>query len=208
MNALNLLEVTTFRRSVSGSPTGGALDRLYSRLCSIVFDAAEPIPYLKSLLSDHTPSDDVFRPRLVELSLSRQRSRTKYMLDKFERDHFAAGQSGKEIADRSVVEIEHIAPEKTFSADKWIPWREYLNVNKETFKMNRHRLGNLTLLNEKANKKASDNPFELKKEYYEESAFEMTQAVCEYDDWSIENIDKRTNDLADIAVQIWNMDRI
>jgi uncharacterized protein with ParB-like and HNH nuclease domain len=186
VRALEMLEVFSFRRSIADSPTGGALDRIYSRICSQVFNTPEPLSSLKVFFSDRMPGDDVFKSSLADLSL-KSGSRTKYMLDIIEREHFMSSGYGKGI-DRSAVDIEHIAPRSAFDATKYSTWRGYLGVDKDTFYRHRDSLGNLTLLESIYNARASDKPFEQKKDEYRTSDFEMTRSICEYDEWSIDLI--------------------
>mgnify|MGYP006309472863 CR=1 FL=1 len=100
-------------------------------------------------------------------------------------------QSGEDKEyDRATVDLEHIAPQRTFSAKKYGPWRDVIGVGEGEFNQYRNRLGNLTLLEERLNEKASDNPFQQKKDQYKLSDFEMTQAVREeYDVWTVDEIE-------------------
>lgn len=70
------------------------------------------------------------------------------------------------------------------------------------------RIGNLTLFEQKLNIRASDNPFEQKKEYYSKSDFRMTREIWEYSNWSSEVIEQRCSEMAEVALSIWDFDRI
>ena len=115
--------------------------------------------------------------------------------------------TGSKVTEIETVEIEHVAPRKSYRAKKYSTWPQYLGVSEESFEENCNKIGNLTLLNERMNARAQDNPFRQKKREYEGSEFEMTKEICDYEDWSIENIEKRTEKLAEIAPKIWDFDK-
>ena len=68
----------------------------------------------------------------------------------------------------------------------------------------RNRIGNLTLLEQSLNEKASANPFDKKRDQYKLSEFDMTEHLRQnYQDWNIDTIERRSEELADISVDIW-----
>lgn len=206
LSLLRLLEVFMIRWRVAGNQTGANLDKVFSELCSDAFDDSDPLKTIRLRLAEEAPSDNEFRSRLTNSDFSRN-AQTKYMLDTIERQYYMQSGEGKEY-DRATVDLEHIAPQRTYSAKKYSPWRDVISVGEAKFDHYRNRLGNLTLLEERLNESASDNPFQQKKDQYKLSDFEMTQAVREeYDKWSIDQIEHRSEKLAEIGVEIWDFDR-
>jgi hypothetical protein len=120
-------------------------------------------------------------------------------MEGFSKDH-------SKVIDSTTVEIEHIAPRKSFTADKYVSWGDYLDCGKETFEEYCNKIGNLTLLNQRMNARAQDKPFDQKKREYESSEFEMTQAITNIEYWSTDKIEERTKKLAEKAPEIWNFD--
>ena len=206
LSVLRLLEVFMVRWRISGNQTGSKLDRIFSELCSNAFDTTDPLKAIQMRLAEEAPGDDEFRSRLTNSDFSRN-AQTKYLLDTIERHHYMESGEGKEY-DRATVDIEHIAPQQAFSAKKYSTWRNVLGVGKAEFNQYRNRLGNLTLLEGRLNETAKDNPFEQKKDQYKLSDFQMTQDIRErYDEWTVEEIEDRSERLADIGAEIWDFDR-
>jgi hypothetical protein len=53
---------------------------------------------------------------------------------------------------------------------------------------------------------ASDRPFAQKKNQYHSSNYEMAQSIDGYDSWSIEVIENRSQELAEIFANVWNFE--
>lgn len=198
------IECLMLRWNISRYSTGSEVDKLFNRLSHTAFNQSDPADYVRYEFTKSAPSDEEFKRNFAQRG-HRQNDQTKYILDSIERNNFMSSGKGKEIAERSQVHIEHIAPSRTFSAKKYDSWMEYLDVDEPTFSDHKNRIGNLTLFERRLNIQASNTPFEDKKGYYETSDFEMTRLLCHYDHWSIENIDKRSKELADIAAGIWSI---
>lgn len=54
------------------------------------------------------------------------------------------------------------------------------------------------------NARAQDDPFDQKKREYSGSEFRMTKNVCNYDRWSLETIEARTEELSEVIPHIWD----
>ncbi|MCO8268834.1 DUF1524 domain-containing protein [Haloferax sp. AB510] len=205
IQVLRLLESFMTRWRVADLTTGASLDRIFSGLCSTAFDSANPVDEIRSKLKEEAPGDDEFRAKFAS-SEFKQNSMTRYVLDTLEREHYSSG--GGKTYDRASVDIEHIAPQAALSADKYSTWRDVLTVGEAEYKNQyRNRIGNLTLLEESLNEEASANPFQQKIDQYRLSDFKMTEDVrSTYSEWTIDTIEKRSDKLAEIAVEIWNFD--
>lgn len=105
------------------------------------------------------------------------------------------------LRDSDVI-VEHILPQGD-GRDIAQGWGKFDDSNRAAYT---DRLGNLTLLHRKDNKpqvKHSKN-FAAKKAVYEACLYEMTKALCEYDDWGPATVEERQEKLAKLAAEIWN----
>lgn len=209
---LKYVEVFMIRWKLANYQSGTGLDKIFSRLCSHAFADGDPMPgspldEIKNKLSEEAPSDEEVYAGLANEDFSRN-PQTKYVLDMIESHHFMAGQGrGAKSYNRATVDIEHIAPRAAFTAKKYSPWTDVLGVDEDGFEQYKNRLGNLTLLEDRLNEKASDRPFQQKKDQYKLADFEMTQEIREeYDIWTKNEIEKRSKELAEIGVDIWQFD--
>jgi uncharacterized protein with ParB-like and HNH nuclease domain len=200
MEALSVLERFLVRWKVANYASGGQLDRIYSELCSTVFDQDDPVEKMAEYLREKYPSDAEFRAG-IENKRVKLNDRTKYMLKRIEEDYYDG------TIDRlNNFDIEHIAPRSAYTAMKHSAWVTELDATQATFEQYRDRLGNLTLLESDKNVRAGNDPFEAKKSEYVTSNVSMTQSVAEdYNDWDLDTIQRRTSVLADIAENIWSL---
>lgn len=200
MEALILLESFLLRWKVASYPTGGELDRLYSRVCTNAFDEDNSMRAIYNELSERCPSDEEFIAA-IENKRVRLNDRTRYILKRLETDYY----DGEEV-DLDSVDLEHIAPRASFSAKKYSAWPSSLQATEAQFEQYRDRLGNLTLLESDMNIAIGADPFKKKRETYAQSKIQMTQKVEEdYSEWNIDKIGQRTSELAQAMVQIWDM---
>ena len=201
MESLLLLESFLMRWKVSSYPTGGELDRIYSRICSEAFEKENSIREIYKGLSDRCPSDEEFIAS-IENKRVRLNNRTSYILKRLEMDYYDGIEANLDEFDR-----EHIAPRASFSAKKYSAWPSTLGTTEAQFEQFRDKLGNLTLLETDKNISIGADPFKKKKEAYAESKIQMNQRLCEdYDSWGTDEIEQRTSELANAMVQIWNLD--
>ena len=201
MESLLLLESFLMRWKVSNYPTGGELDRIYSRICSEAFDEDNSIREIYKGLSDRCPSDEEFIAS-IENKRVRLNDRTSYILKRIETDYYNGMEANLDEFDR-----EHIAPRASFTAKKYSAWPATLGTTEAQFEQFRDKLGNLTLLETDKNISIGADPFEKKRETYATSKLKMNQQLCEdYDSWGTDEIEKRTSELANAMVQIWNLD--
>ena len=200
MEALGVLERFLIRWKVANYATGSQLDRIYSELCSTVFDESDPIEQMADYLREKYPSEEEFKAG-IENKRVKLNNRTKYILKRIEEVHY-----GGTIERMDDYELEHIAPRSAYTATKHSAWVTTLDTTEATFEQHRDRLGNLTLLESDKNIRASNNPFETKKSEYATSSVMMTTTLAnEYEDWNLDSIQQRTSELAEVAVNIWSL---
>lgn len=66
-----------------------------------------------------------------------------------------------------------------------------------------HKIGNLTLLSSRMNQKESNRPFSQKKQSYASSEFAMTNQLAGYEKWGQDEIEERSQRLAEVAVVVF-----
>lgn len=196
---LRLIESFVVRGRLTDITTGKTLTKLYAGICSDITDGQDMVSYLSRRLSDRAPDDDIFAASIRNSDFTRS-DRTRYILEKYEDVYYP----GDDRQASMEGEIEHIAPRKAFTADKYTTWPDYLSTSKEEFQSVVNKIGNLILLEERLNIEASDDPFEQKKNHYSQSDFEMPRAIKRNSEWSVDLINDRTDRLAKAAPGIWD----
>jgi uncharacterized protein with ParB-like and HNH nuclease domain len=193
------------RRQICDRNTGPH-DTIFNHLSQNAFEADDPLRYMDDYLTSdgRFPSDDQFIRHFIQESFSRS-DRTKYILSKIEEDHF--GHGGKEVVEsRYQVHIEHILPERS-GKNLTKLWLEPFGISDDEHDDFKKRIGNLTLLEEDPNISASNRSLEKKQDYYteDETDFEMTHELKDKDRWDIEEIEERSQRLAEIAAKVWSL---
>ncbi|MBL7143310.1 MAG: DUF262 domain-containing protein [Phycisphaerae bacterium] len=198
------IETFSLRRAICGWSTN-EMEVIYNQIANS--DGGIPTPKeISDYLKERTPKDDEFKAKFIQRDF-RQDTQTKYVLEQFE--YFKVGTREKRISGRQNVHIEHIMPltiiskrcKKRHGGD----WRKYLGENAGKHSEYVHKIGNLTLLAAELNVPASNNPFASKKTFYEKSEIRITNNLCMFDDWQIGEIQKRSNQLAGTALEIWKI---
>ena len=95
--------------------------------------------------------------------------------------------------------LEHILPENPN-----IGWESFFNEEEQSAYVN--RLGNLTLLEDKPNRNASNGVLVEKKPIYTASQYNMTNVLCRSDAWTPERVKERQLKMAKIAAGLWKAD--
>ncbi|MFC6723384.1 DUF262 domain-containing protein [Halobium palmae] len=203
LRALNLLESFVFRWRITGQQTGTDIDEIHAKLCSTIFNDPEPVDRLKERLMAISPDDSDVRLAVRTEDFARN-ARTRYILTEIENEYF---ESGTKKVSLGSIEIEHIVPRKAFTAQKYSTWPSYLDISPGKFDEYSDKIGNLTILDERSNARAQDNPFDQKKEEeYVSSEYEMTKSIANYEEWGPAQIENRTERLADVCPTIWSFD--
>jgi uncharacterized protein with ParB-like and HNH nuclease domain len=200
LKLIELLETFAIRRNIVGTSTSD-LDLIYNKLALDSFsEGTDWYEFIKEYLGKNMPTDLEFESKFKVVQLQ-QNDQTKYILDKLESE-FGAGNKGKRVGNSFSVHIEHIAPQTMKDPSLWDGFAE---LDSDEQRECITSIGNLTLLEKKPNIKASNNSFEVKKEFYAESSTEMlmTNELSKYEKWGVEEIKERGERLAKMAVKIW-----
>lgn len=208
LKILDLIECFILRRQVCEYRTG-ELDDIFPKLCR--FSKKDIVENIRKELFDHLPDDEEFKEKFSLFNNKGSEERAKYILSKIE---YKMESDSKEIDIRGgkEVHLEHIIPQtivgKKAREEQGGDWVRYLGSNKdkvkELHKKYINRIGNLTILGEGLNIKASNNPFRSKIEEYKKSVFLLNKdLVNSYKKFKFLQVDQRGEKLAEIAVKIW-----
>lgn len=140
--------------------------------------------------------DNVFKTIFSKKDI-RKTKLSKYILEKIE--HFI--DTNKEKISKKIT-VEHILP-KTLNKE----WKEYLNKNKLEADELVDRIGNMTLLLGKVNRKAQNNFFTKKRDdfYKEMTNLKINEPLKSIESWTKDDIEKRQIWLAEYATKIWRI---
>lgn len=158
---------------------------------------------IKDIIIKNTPGDAEFNKMLKEISWDKNEV-VNYFLRKLEYK-ISGSNSSKQfvIKPRKEVHVEHILPQNVKSE-----WSSKLGLesNSATYTMLSLKLGNLILLEFDINTSIKDSLFNIKvNKYRESSLIQVKKFICEYKEWNENYINKRTDELAEEALKIWNI---
>ena len=194
--------VISFRYNVIGNQPTHEQERVYNQVAFRISqgELANLQSILEALASVY-PGDDVFRATFADKSMKTVQSRNKkvvrYILGEIE--HHVSGAAFD--TNRDTCSIEHILPENPPEV-----WEGFTDDNMEAFV---YRLGNMTLLHETANRKGSNDSFEVKRQFFATSEFHLTkQLTSDYTQWGPENIQRRQDWMARQATAIWRISQL
>lgn len=141
------------------------------------------------------PKDIEFKTRILDAKMYGSGDRAikaKFILDTIEESY-----NHKEKITLVDLQIEHIMPQ-TLSES----WQAHLGEGWETaHELLLHTIGNLTLTG--YNSKLSNDDFESKKDIYADSHLEMNKYFDNVCSWKREDIEQRSNELAEVLLKIW-----
>lgn len=195
---LHAVEAFIVRRAVCGIPTN-----ILNRYFPTVFQALDIDDLPGSLQSKFTsetgsrrvPSDEEFKKCLIERSLYGNRI-LRYLLVEIEKHE------NKEPPLLKDLQIEHIMPQ-TLSDE----WKEELGSDWELIHQKYlDTLGNLTRTG--YNQEYSNETFQKKRDMergFRDSGLHINRELAKLDKWGKEEIEKRAQDLATKALDIWSL---
>jgi hypothetical protein len=204
IKVLKGIEAFILRRHICEYRTA-ELDDIFPKLVLIKDECR--YDQIKEMLQKHYPVDAEFEEKFATYSHRRSENRAKYILEQIEY-HLIKDQGEYELRSGSDVHLEHIIP-MTISTKKALrefgDWVTYLGKDaEENHERYVDRIGNYTLLAQKLNIKASNNPFSAKKKEYRKSNIRMTQElVYRYRVFRYKQVKQRSQEFAKLAVKIW-----
>lgn len=201
---LKTLETFMLRRHICEYRTG-ELDDIFSNLVKITDN--DIVNQVKKALSRHLPSDDEFELKFTLHNYKGNANRAKYVLEMIE--YASIDDKGEYILNTgNEVHLEHIIPQTIRtkkSKREFGNWQKYLGRNAlERHKDYVERIGNLTLIAQKLNIIASNNPFKAKAEEYKKSNISITKEVAsKFREFRFDEVEKRSGEFAKKARKMW-----
>ena len=184
------------RRSICDLDTK-SITKLFAPLLSDVIDYCREDYNLivESLIHNlivRNKNDSMFVPDEVQLydmvlnsNVYKNKNVLRIFLDKLEHDQNPAP------VDLDKLNIEHIMPQNPRNE-----WYDILNVDQETYERNVNRLGNLTLASISDNSRMQNRLWDYKNKILANTShLKINKEILEIDQWTIEEIDKRTKNL-------------
>lgn len=199
------LECFMLRRHICEMRTGEH-DDLFSKMMDII-DAGDILNEIKAQLKDDTPSDAAFKESFPGHHFKgKLTDRAKYVLEQVE--YHEQGNAGELIiASGAEVELEHIIPQTIStkaSKEEFGDWEKYLGPDSVAkHKKYVNLIGNMTLLADKLNIQAYNNPFAKKKGSYKKSSLMITKKLASQSQFKFRQVDKRGKALAEKSIKIW-----
>ncbi|MBF0542255.1 MAG: DUF262 domain-containing protein [Nitrospirae bacterium] len=196
---LRACSIASFRYNVICGLNPNIMEIVYNDIVvKIVAGELTKISDIISILKGKIyPEDNIFKEAFVEKELKttgRNKKIVRYIL-------FAIEKQLSHIHYDSKSEkhtIEHVLPESP--KDNWPDFNE----NRDSSFI--YRLGNLTLLLDKPNRKIENKGFNEKREIYKDSEFQMTKNIAENNSsWDISRISSRQKEMAQLAASIWSL---
>lgn len=203
---LRLTESFVLRRHVCRERSNET-EALFARLCGT--KPVAPVQATKDAYRELCPADDKFRDEFVAASFTANViDRARYCLEQIEMSKHGAYDE-LQVLGAEDVHVEHIIPQKIKTKkakDEFGDWITYLGEKAEAqHEKYVSRIGNLTIFSGTLNIGASNNPFQKKKQAYKESSIKLTQDLLKLSQFKFSNVEKRSKDLAEIAVGLWPM---
>ncbi len=205
IEVLRMVETFHIRSGICGKTTS-KLDQIYNELSNEISESNlnnlvnlvnERFTKELKLEADNISFERSFKTR----SLKPSELRSKYILWKL------SDPTGETIPDLSVIQTEHIMPQ-TLSPE----WYSYLGLKtgknneeiKSIWEEYLNRIGNLAIIKNEWNARDSNKLFEVKKMDYMKSEFASTSDLASLDMWSFNEIDERSNELCQKALEKWS----
>ncbi|MCM8827608.1 MAG: DUF262 domain-containing HNH endonuclease family protein [Candidatus Omnitrophica bacterium] len=205
LDIMEMIETFHIRWGICDQSTS-RLDQIYNEICMELDENKNPPKFkdaIKQKLSQairNNADDEIFKRSFSLRTFKTAESRTKYILWKLSKP---TGETSLNIKE---IQTEHIMP-RTLS-DDWVKYlmndtfkskEEIIALHKE----NLDRIGNLTIIKGGWNISMSNRLFDEKKKEYEKSEFQITKNLITYKKWTFDEIENRTKDMVDEALEIW-----
>lgn len=196
---LNRVAGWSIRAMVAGKLGGGSSEEAFCSAALAVADgSATNQTAVGKVMASFVPTDAEFKAAFRAFGPI-STSKAKYLLGVLEKERHAKKSQGNLAYDWSSkgVTIEHLIPASATKTGFGSA------ADFERFEELRDRLWNFALLERGLNKKAGSMPFAKKKHLYVESAFPMTRELADRSGFGVDDAEKRSIELASLAVQAW-----
>jgi hypothetical protein len=120
------------------------------------------------------------------------------LLDGLNEHHARLNNQASIQAFLSTLQVEHVLPQKW---DGNPSWKEEWAPNEAERWL--HRIGNLALLNQKANSKISNRSFSMKRPDLGDSIYPLTRRISKYKCWDANAIETNHKEFCRLAAEVW-----
>jgi len=198
-----LASILGVRMEMGGTSSANTRDAIYNTAREIreTDDPNDIRGVLRAAIDSRTPTDAEIIEHLKANQLNIRgswRFRTLLKLVSIEEER--RGPLRMELGN---LDIEHIAPRNTFGNSKYARWRR--NLSDEEFDEKKDKLGNLTLLLPNDHSSLDETSFDDKKNTYRNSDVKIAEEVADYDEWTDDQIEERTERLAQELIERWSI---
>lgn len=192
----------SFRYNIIGNLPPSDQERLYhgvaQRIAASTFaDAASVLLALKPVYPSDEQFQAAFADKVIKTTASRNKKIVRYILCALERQ-----ESGNPYDfENASFNLEHILPLNPASG-----WGPFSDEELETLV---YRVGNMAMLEVRANRDSGNATFEAKKPAYEASHFELTRRIAtDNQDWTPARISTRQRTMAKLATSVWRVSQL
>lgn len=198
VQVINVIENFLIRRYICNYPSDRLKNIFPPLFAQVKLSKLGFIEGLKIILqAKGYPKDAEFKTKFLTVNMYGGRDKTKktrLILEEIEKFY---GHKEEVAIDDSNITIEHIMPQTLTPY-----WQNHLGDGWETIHdLYLHTLGNLTLT--AYNSELSNDTFEVKKARLVNSHIELNRYFTDIASWKKEDIEKRTEYLANLSAQIW-----
>jgi hypothetical protein len=189
----------SFRYNIIGSLPPSDQERLYHGVAQRIAagtlgDAASVLLVLKAVYPSDEQFQTAFADKVIKTTASRNKKIVRYILCSLEKQ-----QSGNAVDfENAAYNLEHVLPLSPSNG-----WGSFTDEELDTLV---YRLGNMAMLEIRANRDAGNAPFEIKRSSYVSSSFELTRKIAlENQDWTPARIAARQRAMAKLATSVWRV---
>lgn len=166
-------------------------------LDKISTDEASDYLFEALIISSHgdyrlVTDDELIESLKTQSFYNQSKDITKFVLYIIELNDKEA-RKGIPLYDTKTISIEHILPQ---TPDEW--WINEFDADPDEYK---HRIGNLTLTT--LNSELGNKTFDEKKQKYEKDPFLVTRELCQFNEWTYEDINKRSLKIANKLIELF-----
>lgn len=186
------IEILVFRNFVLAGKVANKYEILFAKIAQSIYEKEyTSVDEIFNRIKRETISDEEFLNAFKVFSINTVPV-AKYVLREI--NNFINNEVYV-IEDNQKIHLEHIMPK---TKGEW-------NIPSEEHDKYLNRIGNLTLLASEYNKSISNKLFSVKKDMYKKSKITISNDIKNYDHWDIKTIEKRQEQLGEIAIKRWSL---
>ncbi len=183
---------------IAGGGGGGVLDRHYGlRAKEVTEGTVKTAGEIAERMKGIVRTDAEFREGFKRHRVSKKHLARYYLRAiELQKAGEANAELGGTLEDPTIYNLEHIIPLNPSEA-----W----SLSDEIIQGYAKRLGNMTLLDPTNNEDVANKTFAEKLLIYKKSPLLITQEIAGFTKWGPDEIDKRQEGLAEVALQVWTL---